>query len=207
MILGNGQREVERAPAALVEPGIARSGRRAPGRRQVVDEDLPLGRVDLAVEEQIDESIDERVRRGDARAEGSQTELANGGRQRGPAPVSGPGRRSGDDPVGEVEACEPGAAGEPGGAAGPAGDVRRVEDLLTHLRGQEGQALAVGLVDELGNLEDAIKAAAKLAGIKGEPDVVSKKEKISFIDLLRSKFPKEFSDIFPTVKIKYVFSP
>ena len=69
------------------------------------------------------------------------------------------------------------------------------------------QAVAVGLVDELGNLEDAIKTAGKLAGIKGEPEVVSKKEKISFIELLRGKFLREFSDIFPAVKIKYVFSP
>lgn len=83
-------------------------------------------------------------------------------------------------------------------------DVRKIADgrIFTGK-----QALAVGLVDELGNLEDAIKAAAKLAGIKGEPAVVSKKEKISFLELLRGKFPKELADFFPTVKIKYVFSP
>lgn len=69
------------------------------------------------------------------------------------------------------------------------------------------QALSMGLVDELGDLEDAIKAAARLSGIKGEPGVVSKKEKFSVIDLLRGKFPKELSDIFPTVKMKYVFAP
>jgi protease-4 len=69
------------------------------------------------------------------------------------------------------------------------------------------QALAAGLVDELGNLEDAIKAAAKLSGIKGEPEVVSKKEKLSFMELLRGQFPKELSDFFPAVKMKYVFSP
>ena len=34
------------------------------------------------------------------------------------------------------------------------------------------QALAVGLVDELGNLQDAISAAARMAGIDGEPRVV-----------------------------------
>ncbi|ALC16166.1 signal peptide serine peptidase A [Desulfuromonas soudanensis] len=34
------------------------------------------------------------------------------------------------------------------------------------------QALAVGLVDELGNLQDAISAAARMAGIEGEPRVV-----------------------------------
>lgn len=69
------------------------------------------------------------------------------------------------------------------------------------------QALDSGLVDELGNLEDAITVAAKLSGIKGEPSVVTKEEKFSFTDFLREKFPKELADIFPTVKIKYVFAP
>lgn len=69
------------------------------------------------------------------------------------------------------------------------------------------QALTAGLVDELGNLEDAINVAAKLAGIKGEPEVVSKKERFSIIDILRGKFPKELSDVFPSVKIKYMFTP
>ncbi|MEW6675485.1 MAG: signal peptide peptidase SppA [Nitrospirota bacterium] len=69
------------------------------------------------------------------------------------------------------------------------------------------QALKVGLVDELGNLEDAIQSAARLAGIKEEPEVVSKKERFSILNLLRGKFPKELSDIFPSVKIKYLFIP
>ncbi len=83
-------------------------------------------------------------------------------------------------------------------------DVRKIADgrIFT---GQ--QAVAAGLVDELGNLEDAIKTAARLSGIKGEPEVVSKKEKLSFIELLRGKFPREISDLFPTVKMTYVFSP
>jgi len=34
------------------------------------------------------------------------------------------------------------------------------------------QAMEAGLVDELGNLQDAIEIAAKIAGIKGEPKVV-----------------------------------
>ena len=69
------------------------------------------------------------------------------------------------------------------------------------------QAVGIGLVDELGNLDDAIKVAAKLAGIKGEPGVVSKKERFSFMDIIRGNLPKELSDIFPTVKLKYYFSP
>jgi protease-4 len=45
------------------------------------------------------------------------------------------------------------------------------------------QAKELGLVDELGNLKDAIDAAAKLAAIKGEPRVVyPEKEKKSILD-------------------------
>ncbi|MBU4320953.1 MAG: signal peptide peptidase SppA, partial [Nitrospinae bacterium] len=69
------------------------------------------------------------------------------------------------------------------------------------------QAMEARLVDELGTLEDAIAAAGRLAGIKGEPEVVTKKEKFSITDILRGKFPKELSDIFPTVKIKYLLAP
>ena len=69
------------------------------------------------------------------------------------------------------------------------------------------QAMEARLVDELGTLEDAIAIAGRLAGIKGEPEVVTKKEKFSIVDMLRGKFPKELSDIFPTVKIKYLLAP
>ncbi len=69
------------------------------------------------------------------------------------------------------------------------------------------QAVTKGLVNELGTLEDATKIAAKLGGIKEEPEVVIKKDKVSFIDLLRNNFPKEILNVFPTVKIKYLYSP
>jgi len=69
------------------------------------------------------------------------------------------------------------------------------------------QAKTYGLVDELGTLEDAIKTAANLAGIKEEPEVVSREDKLSVLDILRNTFPKEIADIFPTVKIKYLYSP
>jgi protease IV len=83
-------------------------------------------------------------------------------------------------------------------------DVKRIADGRV-FTGE--QALKAGLVDEIGNLEDAIKAAAKLAGIKGEPSVVSKEERFSLVHLLRDKMPKEFSDMVPSVKIKYIFAP
>ncbi len=69
------------------------------------------------------------------------------------------------------------------------------------------QAAKNGLVDGLGTLDDATRTAAKLAGIAEEPEVVTKKEKLSFIDILRNTFPKEIADIFPTVKLKYQYKP
>ena len=50
------------------------------------------------------------------------------------------------------------------------------------------QAKGLGLVDVLGNLEDAISDAGKLGKIAGEPKVVtSPKKKISFLELLREE--------------------
>ena len=69
------------------------------------------------------------------------------------------------------------------------------------------QAKGLRLVDEIGTLESAISKAAELSGISGEPEVVSKKEKLSIMDALRSKFPKEIADIFPSVKIKFLYTP
>lgn len=69
------------------------------------------------------------------------------------------------------------------------------------------QARQNGLIDELGTLEDATRLAAKMAGISGEPEVVSKKDKLSIVDLLRAQFPKAIADIFPAIKIKYQYAP
>jgi protease IV len=90
------------------------------------------------------------------------------------------------------------------------GRKKKIEDVRAIADGRVftgEQALSYGLVDELGTLEDATRAAAKLAGITEEPEVVSKKDKISIFDVLRNKFPKELTDVFPTVKIKYLYSP
>jgi protease IV len=47
------------------------------------------------------------------------------------------------------------------------------------------QARTVGLVDELGNLQDAIAMAAKMSGIKGEPEVIyPERKRFSLLDLL-----------------------
>jgi protease-4 len=50
------------------------------------------------------------------------------------------------------------------------------------------QALEYKLVDELGDLEDAIQVAGKMVGIKGEPKIIETKKKFSITDLLKSEF-------------------
>jgi protease-4 len=61
-------------------------------------------------------------------------------------------------------------------------DVRKLADGRV-FTGQE--AKNNGLVDELGTLQDAVAAAAKMGGIFGEPRVVTPpKKKISILDLL-----------------------
>ena len=69
------------------------------------------------------------------------------------------------------------------------------------------QAKSQKLVDELGTFEDAVKKTAALVGISGEPDLVEKKEKASIMELLKSRFPKELTDIFPTLRIKFLYTP
>lgn len=49
------------------------------------------------------------------------------------------------------------------------------------------QAQKLGLVDEIGNMQDAIKITAKLVGIKGKPVLLEKKKRFSIIDMIRSE--------------------
>jgi protease-4 len=68
-------------------------------------------------------------------------------------------------------------------------------------------AKEAGLVDELGSIEDAIMLAGKLSGIKGEPEVVRKKEKFSLIEMLKSKIPDRLmGESFSGVSLKYLFT-
>ncbi len=67
------------------------------------------------------------------------------------------------------------------------------------------QAIGVGLVDEIGDLDDAVKVAGKLAGIEGEPEVVSKSEKGVISKLLDGKMPEELSRVLPDLHLKYMY--
>ena len=67
------------------------------------------------------------------------------------------------------------------------------------------QAINVGLVDEVGDLEYAVKSAAKLAGIEGEPEVVSKAEKGALSRLLEGKMPEEIFRVLPDFSLRYMY--
>lgn len=70
-------------------------------------------------------------------------------------------------------------------------------------------AKGIGLVDDLGDLEYAIAAAGEMAGIKGEPEVVTKKERTTLMDLLSGSFSEGFARSVPapSIELKYLFSP
>jgi protease-4 len=86
-------------------------------------------------------------------------------------------------------------------------DIEKVREIADGRIFTGEQALEHGLVDELGTLEDAILIAAEMVGIKGKPVVVKKEERFSFLEMLENKFPGNIMDLFPQLKLKYIYSP
>lgn len=57
------------------------------------------------------------------------------------------------------------------------------------------QAMAAGLVDEMGNLEDTIQIAARLGGIKGKPAVIyTRKKKSSLLDFFTESIAQRLKE-------------
>jgi protease-4 len=91
----------------------------------------------------------------------------------------------------------------------PEADVRALADgrIFT---GQ--QALALKLVDKLGDLEDSVQTAGSMAGIKGKPTVVEKRKKIPFLDYLKEESATWIAGILnrafadgSSVKLQYLY--
>jgi protease-4 len=113
-----------------------------------------------------------------------------------------------------VNAVTDGRAGK--GEAGAELSKERVK-LLADGRVYTGEAAKKnGLVDEIGNYEDAVKATAKLVGIKGEPQIVTPpkpKDEFSLLDLLfgatriknisPGELPNQLMKVDTSVKFKY----
>ena len=66
----------------------------------------------------------------------------------------------------------------------------------------------VDLVDELGDLDDAIHIAADIAGMEGEPKVVEPRKRFSFRDIIESRWASVFPrlELNTGVKLKYLMA-
>jgi protease IV len=57
------------------------------------------------------------------------------------------------------------------------------------------QALSLKLVDQLGDLDDSVKLAGELAGIRGRPHIVEKKKKLPFLEYLKEESAAWISEV------------
>ncbi len=93
-------------------------------------------------------------------------------------------------------------------AEGRSLDVAEVQSLADGRIFTGRQAKEAKLVDELGDLDDAIRLAADLAGIEGEPRVVEPRRRFSIRELLESRLfgglPK--IDLQTGVSLKYLMA-
>jgi protease-4 len=72
-------------------------------------------------------------------------------------------------------------------------DVAKVKTLADGRIYSGNQAKDLGMVDELGGMDEAVELTAKLAGIKGKPTLVREKPKLGFIkELLGEKLSGHF---------------
>ena len=92
-------------------------------------------------------------------------------------------------------------------ATGRALKVEQVRDLADGRVFTGRQARTVKLVDELGDLQDAIKLAGKMGGIAGEPRVVETHKRFSLRDLLGNVFDGKVSPFIPSgINLKYMLA-
>lgn len=68
------------------------------------------------------------------------------------------------------------------------------------------EAKQLGLVDEIGDLEHAVRIAAQLGKIKGEPEIVTKKTPL-LIDLLKGNTNSLIRKILPYIGAYYLYFP
>ena len=88
----------------------------------------------------------------------------------------------------------------------PVEEIRRLSDgrVFTGI-----EAKRLGLVDEIGNLQDTIQIAAEMAGIEGEPRVVETRKRGSILDLLSNQVSERLAAVkWPQtgVSMKYLLS-
>ncbi|MBA5874061.1 MAG: signal peptide peptidase SppA [Nitrospira sp. CR1.2] len=87
-------------------------------------------------------------------------------------------------------------------------EVSEVESLADGRIYTGRQAKEARLVDELGDLDDAIHIAADIAGMEGEPKVVEPRKRFSFRDMIESRWASVFPklELDTGVKLKYLMA-
>jgi len=70
------------------------------------------------------------------------------------------------------------------------------------------QAREIGLIDSLGTLEDAVKIAANVSGIEGEPTIIKEKERYTLIERILDTFSNgELKSIKEEIKSEFLEQP
>jgi len=70
------------------------------------------------------------------------------------------------------------------------------------------QAKEIGLIDSLGTLEDAVKIAANMAGIEGDPAIVKERERYTLIERVLDTFSNnELNSIKEDLKTEFLEQP
>ncbi len=86
-------------------------------------------------------------------------------------------------------------------------NIEDIHDLADGRIFSGRQAKRLNLVDELGDLQDAIKLAARLVGIPGEPQVVEARKRFSLRSLLDNLFAGKLSPLIPSdISLKYMLA-
>ena len=92
-------------------------------------------------------------------------------------------------------------------AAGRALQLEQVRPLADGRIFTGRQAQTVNLVDELGDLHDAIQLAARLVGISGEPRVIETRKRFSWRDLLQGLFWGRIAPLVPSnISLNYLLA-
>ena len=90
-------------------------------------------------------------------------------------------------------------------AAGRSLQVEQVKTLADGRIFTGKQAQTVKLVDELGDLHDAIQLAARLVGISGEPRVIETHKRFSWRDLLQGLYSGSIAPLVPSnISLNYL---
>ncbi len=85
----------------------------------------------------------------------------------------------------------------------PLENIKRIADgrVFTGIKAKE-----LGLVDEIGDFDSAIKVSAQLGKIRGEPEIVYKKTSL-IKELVKGDTESLVRKILPSLQIYYLFSP